>query len=117
MLSPSIPRSALIPAATVVTASANYPVKRGQFTSFVAFLNVTAESGTTPTLAVKFQDSPDGVTWNDIPSAAFTGVTTSNSSQRLAVSAPFADKIQAVVTVGGTTPSYTMQLDVVGCNH
>lgn len=117
MLAPNMAHTNLVSSGAATTASVNVPFKRGNYTSFVAFLNVSANSGTTPTLNVKFQDSPDGVNFQDIPSAAFTQVTTSNGSQRLAVSAPFGHYVQAVVTLGGTTPSYTMALDVVGCGH
>lgn len=86
----------------------------GGYSTMVAYLNVTAHSGSSPTLDVKFQDSPDGgTTWYDIPSAAFTQVTTTNGTQRLVVS-NFGTKLRAVATEGGTTPSYNFTLDVVG---
>ncbi len=71
-------------------------------------LAVTAASGTTPTLNVKIQDSPDNVTWTDIAGATFTqatGVTT----QHLKVG-PCDRWVRHVATLGGTTPSFTWSL-------
>ena len=90
-------------------------INTGGYANCVAYLNVSAHSGTTPTLDVKFQDSPTGAagSWVDVPSGAFTQVTTSNTSTRLALSnvGPY---LQAVQTLGGTTPSYTYDLSVSG---
>lgn len=101
--------------ATQTTPSAAPYIHSGNYSNAVAFLNVTAHSGTTPTLDVKFQDSPDGVIWTDVPSGAFTQVTTTNSATRLALSSvgPF---LRVVQTLGGTTPSYTYDLKVSGIN-
>lgn len=74
----------------------------------VCYLSVTANSGTTPTLDVKFQDSPDGgTTWFDIAGASFTQVTTVNGTQAVSATRKFAGKVRAVATIAGTTPSYT----------
>src|SRR5260370_15699317 len=63
--------------ATATSASINV----GDSDTLVGYLAVTANSGTTPTLDVKFQDSPDGgTTWFDI-APSFTQVTTTNGSQ------------------------------------
>lgn len=110
------PHTNLISAGTPVTASANYGFNMGGYNGLIAELNVTAHSGTTPTLDVKFQDSPDnGTTWFDIASSSFTQVTTTNGQQRLVVN-NVGPKARAVVVVGGTTPSYTATLDVSGTN-
>lgn len=91
-------------------------VNTGGYSGFVAYLNVTAHSGTTPTLDIKFQDSADnGTTWFDIASGAFTQVTTTDGKQRLVVN-NVGPKIRAVVVAGGTTPTYTLTLDVCGIN-
>lgn len=77
----------------------------------VAYLSVTANSGTTPTLDVKFQDSPDGgTTWFDIAGAAFTQVTTSNGTQVVSATRKFSKLVRCVATIGGTTPSYTFSV-------
>lgn len=72
-----------------------------------AQLDVTAVSGTSPTLDVVIEDSIDGTNWNTI--GTFT--------QRVAVgreviniSTPFAERVRARWTVGGTSPSFTFSV-------
>ncbi len=88
------------------------PVEVANYLTIVAYLNVTAVSGTTPTLNIKLQDSADGVTYYDIPGATFTAVT-ATGQQRIVVTNP-GIYLQAVQTIAGTTPSFTYNLDVVG---
>lgn len=101
----------------VTATQTSSKINGGGYFNAVAYLNVSAHSGTTPTLDVKFQDSPTGVagTFVDVPSGAFGQVTTSNTSTRLALTnvGPY---LQAVQTVGGTTPSYTYDLTIAGVN-
>jgi hypothetical protein len=119
MLKPGTPTTKInIGANGAVTATqTSGKINAGNYGTAVAYLNVSAHSGTTPTLDVKFQDSPSGVagSWVDVPSGAFTQVTTSNTSQRLVLTSvgPY---LQAVQTLGGTTPSYTYDLSVSGVN-
>jgi len=91
------------------TASVNSSVFEVQDADvLVLYLVVTANSGTSQTLDVKMQDSPDGgTTWFDIAGAAVTQVTTSNGSQIVSATRKFARTVRCVVTIGGTTPSYT----------
>lgn len=97
------------------TASANSNAEDvSGFETLLAILNVTAASGTTPTLDVKFQESMDAVTWVDIPSAAFTQTTAAAVKSLLFSSR--AQYIRAVATIGGTTPSFTFDLVVSGKN-
>ncbi|MBW3643112.1 MAG: hypothetical protein KY447_09385 [Actinobacteria bacterium] len=70
-------------------------------------LDVTAASGTAPTLDAVIEDSLDGVTWNVIGAFA----------QKLAVgreviniTTPFADMLRTRWTVAGTTPSFTFSV-------
>lgn len=116
MQTPSIPHTNLIPAGTAVTANATIPFNAGGYNNFIVSYNVTAHSGTSPTLAIQFQDSADnGLTWNNLPSTSLMSLTGSSTQARLAISGPITNKLQAVLTVGGTTPSFTMSLDVCGC--
>lgn len=86
----------------------------GDAQSLVAYLTVTAGSGTTPTLDIKFQDSPDsGTTWFDIAGASFTQVTGSSSTQVVSASRKFSNLVRCVVTIGGTTPSFTFHVEVI----
>lgn len=86
-------------------------VETGEFASLVAYLNVTAVGGT-PSLAMKLQDSPDGVEWYDVPNGAFAAAT-AVGKQRLVVS-NIGDFVRAVATVSGTTPTVSGTVDVVG---
>jgi hypothetical protein len=77
------------------------------------YLNVTAFSGTSPTLNVKIQTSDDGgTTWYDLmyPNSsipvAFTQVV-GITNQVLSVAGNIGDTIRAVSTIAGTTPSFT----------
>jgi hypothetical protein len=83
-----------------------------EYSGVIAYLNITAASGTTPTLDIKFQDSPDNVTFHDIPSAAFTQAITTGT-QRLSVT-PAGRYIRAVATITGTTPSFTFDIQAAG---
>lgn len=76
-----------------------------------------AVSGTTPTLAVKIQDSADGTTYTDMsPAMAFPSQTTTMATAtgalptafpslavRTGTSRPY---LRVVKTVGGTSPSF-----------
>lgn len=73
-------------------------------TTLRAQLNVTAASGTTPTLDVVLEDTLDGTNWNVIGTFS---QKTATSREVINVTAPFADNVRARWTVGGTTPSFT----------
>ena len=67
-------------------------------------LDVTAGSGTTPTLDVVVQDTVDGTNYNTI--ATFTqavGVT----REVIRLSTPFTDSLRVSYTIAGVTPSFT----------
>src|SRR5947207_292321 len=99
MLKPGTPITSINKATTgaVTTSKNSTKINGGGYANCVAYLNVTAASGTSPTLDVKFQDSADGTTWYDVPSGAFTQKT-ATGSQRLALSnvGPYLRAVQAV---------------------
>lgn len=75
----------------------------------IAHLHVTAASGTTPTLDVTIEHSVNGSSsWSTL--ATFTQVTTSTASERVVVAAGTSVRryLRAVVTIAGTSPSYTV---------
>lgn len=79
----------------------------GAVSTLRAQLDVTAASGTTPTLDVVIEDTLDGVAWNTV--AAFAqkvGV----GREVLNVTTPFADRLRVRWTIGGTTPSVTFSV-------
>lgn len=67
-------------------------------------LNVTASSGTTPTLDVVVEDTLDGTNYNVIGTFAQKVAT---GREVINVSTLFADRLRVRWTVGGTTPSFT----------
>lgn len=83
----------------------------GDWSKFRAQLNVTAASGTTPTLDVVIEDSLDGTNWNTV--ATFTQKTAA-AVQAVDVTGLFADKLRVRWTVGGTTPSFTFDVKLYG---
>jgi hypothetical protein len=94
----------LVAPGTVITATGNGPAVRTDNKGTIrASLDVTAASGTTPSLTAKLQTSFDGTTWRDVVSfTAATGVTSERKSF------PGIDRyVRAAWTVSGTTPSFT----------
>ena len=70
-------------------------------------LNVTAASGTLPTLDVVVQDTVDGTNWNTIATfAQATGVT----REVIRLTTAFTDQLRVVGTIAGTTPSFTCEV-------
>ncbi len=77
-----------------------------------AILDVGAASGTTPTLAVKFQESADGSTWADITGATFAAKSAAGFEEMsFRCSKRY---VRAVATIGGTTPSFTFSVYLQG---
>lgn len=83
----------------------------GDWSKFRAQLNVTAASGTSPTLDVVIEDSFDGTTWNQV--ATFTQKTAAGV-QAVDVTGLFTDQLRVRWTVGGTTPSFTFDVKFYG---
>jgi hypothetical protein len=84
----------------------------GTFIELIGFLNVFSNSGA-PTLDVRFQGSPDKTYWMDLGDA-FTQVTTTNGMTLKKATANFGKYIRLGLAVGGTTPSYTLNLTLIG---
>lgn len=73
-------------------------------------LNVTAASGTTPTLDVLVEDTLDGTNYNTIGTFA---QKTTTGREVINITTQFADSIRVRWTVAGTTPSFTFSVVVV----
>lgn len=81
---------------------------------FSAILDSNAGAGTNPTLDVKLQTSYDGTTFVDVPSGAFTQVTTAASVQ-IKVYDNVGVVFRFAYTIGGTaTPNFTFGVFLVG---
>ena len=74
----------------------------------IVTLDVSAASGTTPTLDVKIQHSPDGVKWSDLGTAFAqkTGV-----SREVKVFTQYHRYVKTVYTIAGTSPSFTFSVE------
>lgn len=76
---------------------------------------VGAVSGTTPTLDGKLQGSADNSTWADVSGATFTQVTASDSYQKIGVHPRDVGKyLRYVGTIAGTTPSFALNVVILG---
>lgn len=76
-----------------------------------AQLNVTAASGTSPTLDVVIEDTLDGTNYNPIGTFA---QRTAAGREVINITVPFSPTLRIRWTVGGTTPSFTFSLVVYG---
>lgn len=87
----------------------------GKIRELVAQLDSDAGTGTTPTLDVKIRTSYDGTDANamDIPTSAFTQVTTGASLQIKRLT-DFHRYAKIIWTVSGTTPSFTFGIYLTG---
>lgn len=86
--------------------------------SVALFLDVSAASGTTPTLDVKLQAKKSDATYLDIPGGTFTqktAVSTEGKTFPMVTimqdkDGPSTGTWRAVATIGGGTPSFTFSL-------
>jgi len=72
-------------------------------------LEVGTVSGTSPTLAIKLQESDDNSSFSDVTGATLTTVTATGNSQIMRISNLNTTRkryLRAVATIGGTTPSF-----------
>lgn len=96
-------------AARTVTGNSGEFDSFGEASTLRAQLDITAASGTTPTLDVLIQDTLDGTNWNTVGTFA-QKVTTGREVINITV--PFARRVRALWTITGTTPSFTFSVVV-----
>lgn len=92
------------------TATFNHDLEglAAQYDEMAIYLNVTAASGTSPTLDVVYQTSNDGgTTW--FTHTSMTQATTT-TTERVAVTRPIGIDSRILCTIGGTTPSFTFSV-------
>ncbi|GAC1387974.1 MAG: hypothetical protein NVSMB31_01190 [Vulcanimicrobiaceae bacterium] len=105
-------RLVAIPAATVITANGNGPdVNVGSFREIDVEIEVTAISGTSPsvTFAVDVKDATSGQYTQTAIGAAITAV----GNQIIALTSGFGDTVRVRYIVTGTTPSATVNANIV----
>lgn len=81
----------------------------GPASTLRAQLDVTAASGTTPTLDVVIEDTLDGTNWNVIGTFAQKVAV---GREVINVTSPFGDRLRVRWTIGGATPSFTFSVRV-----
>lgn len=74
-----------------------------------AQLDVTAASGTTPSLAVLIEDTLDGTNFYTVGTFA---AKTAVGREVINVTTPFTDTLRVSWTITGTTPSFTFSVSV-----
>lgn len=127
------PFQLIAPAAQTATGQGGGVAVAG-ITEMLVVVNVTAVSGTTPTLSVYLQSSSDGgTTWYDLPhggslilsSVAQQGAVEPSGNRNIISGATgtlkaaaryvvFGQYVRAAWAIGGTTPSFTFEVDAIG---
>lgn len=109
-------------AARTATANSNAETTPDGYKGVVLVLDITAASGTSPTLDVKIQRYDHaGAKWVDLVGGAFAQKTTTGTSDltiypgiaetaNVSVSDVLSETWRAVATIAGTTPSFTFTL-------
>lgn len=96
----------LVPAGTRTTAGSGPGVAVGEASTLRVDLAVTAVSGTTPSLTVVLEHSPDNATWST--HSTFTAATAAGTQRKVA--AGLDRYIRCSWTITGTTPSATFSV-------
>lgn len=95
-----------------LTATANGTVFSGYGAaeSIRLQLEVTARSGTSPTLDVIIQDSMDGTNWYTVGTFA---QKTNTGTEAINITTPVCNRLRVRATLAGTTPSFTFSVKAV----
>lgn len=105
-------RATIQASTTATTSGQSASSSVGGYKEALVTLDVTAASGTSPTLNVVIQASDDGgTTWFDLPGGTFSQKT-AVSNQAIQI-ATFGDTIRAKWTIVGVSPSFTFAIKAV----
>lgn len=99
----------------VSNSTTSYVRANGSFERFVggkAWLNADYVSGTTTTLTVTLQHSPDGTNWIDY--GVFSQVATTDLAAELDLTTPIYPNVRLKYTTTGTSPSYNFTVNLYG---
>lgn len=93
--------------ARTVTGNSGW-INAEEMTQLVLLANVTARSGTTPTLDILVEEAQDSSGTNNRTVGSFTQFTNTGTQRK---SFAIADKYYRITwTIGGTTPSFTFDI-------
>lgn len=93
--------------ATLTATAASNVIELGDRNSLRLDLVISAASGTSPTLDIAVQTSPDGTTWTTV--ASFSQQTTTTTGVHK-LFGPIDRFVRCNNVLGGTTPSFTFQI-------
>lgn len=97
-----------LPAAARTVSGAGGPVNVYSATQLKLQLQVTAASGTTPTMDVFIEDTIDGVTWNHL--GQFARESGGLGQQILTITNPFTNLLRVRHAIAGVSPSFTFSV-------
>ncbi len=107
----------LFASAAITTGATHGPFNVGPFAELALDINITARSGTSPTIQF-FIDriGADNVAYNIYASAAIsaTGQTSTSIGSGFVINQSFGSSMQIRWVTGGTTPSFTTSVSIVG---
>lgn len=107
-------RAASEGAVTTSQGSNPFPDITAAFTKGTFYLEITAVSGTTPSMIVKLQhQNPMSSNWSDVSGGAFTAATATGEVAPITVDLP-SIYYRFFYTLTGTSPSFTFNLCAVG---
>ncbi len=89
---------------TATTQSSSFAAP-GAAIHVVGYFHATAVTGTTPTLVVSFEQSPDQTTWTAIAGSSSATLTAAGNVTCNCIATD--DYVRMVLTLGGTSPSFT----------
>lgn len=84
---------------------------QGQAAYVLGLVQVSAITGTSPTLVVKMQESSDNSSWTDITGA--TTATINAAGSAVFFGQPAKGYVRFVATIGGTGPSVTANIAAI----
>ena len=79
----------------------------GPYDRAVIQLDVTAASGTTPSMTVTVEDTVDGTNYNTVQAFA---AKTAVGREVIRITTPFSDTLRVSWAITGTTPSFTFSV-------
>lgn len=105
-----VAQEAVASAARTATGNSGTRYGYGPASTLRVQLDVTAVTGTSPTMTVLVEDTLDGTNWNTIGTFA---AKTAAGREVIDITNPFSDKVRYSWTVGGTSPSFTFSVSEV----
>ena len=101
-------------ASATASGTSSVPLDVSQMTEIAIFLVVNSASGTSPSLTVTLQDSPDGVNWAN--AYTFPAVTSGSTVLRAGwsdLNMCVGRYLQASWSISGTLPNFAFSVSVV----